>query len=46
MDRKNTKLVSVGGVAVGGNTSVKIQSMTTAKTSDVESTVAQILALE
>ena len=46
MDRKNTKLVTVGGVQVGGGSSVKIQSMTTTKTSDVESTVAQILALE
>ena len=46
MDRKNTKLVTVGSVQVGGGSSVKIQSMTTTKTSDVESTVAQILALE
>ena len=34
--------VNVGGVAVGGGTSVKIQSMTTAHTSDVEATLAQI----
>ena len=46
MDRKTTKLVNVGGVPVGGGTSVKIQSMTTTKTADVEATVSQILALE
>ena len=44
--RKQTKVVSVGGVKIGGNESIKIQSMTTTKTSDVEKTVAQIKALE
>ncbi len=43
---KQTKLVSVGGVEIGGGSSVKIQSMTTTKTADVDKTVAQILALE
>ncbi len=43
---KITKKVSVGGVALGGGERVKIQSMTTTKTADVEKTVAQILALE
>lgn len=43
---KKTKSVLVGGVALGGGASVKIQSMTTTKTADVESTVAQIAALE
>ncbi len=42
----NTRQVSVGGVKVGGGSSIKIQSMTTTKTSDVEKTVAQINALE
>ena len=46
MDRNKTKPVSVGGVLVGGGERVKIQSMTTTKTADVESTVKQILALE
>ena len=41
-----TRPVSVGGVIVGGGERVKIQSMTTTKTADVESTVKQILALE
>ncbi len=42
----STKQVSVGGVKIGGGESVKIQSMCTTKTSDVESTVSQISALE
>ncbi len=42
----NTKRVSVGGVDVGGGERIKIQSMTTEKTSDVDKTVAQITALE
>ncbi len=41
-----TKKVSVGGVLIGGGERVKIQSMTTTKTSDVEKTSAQILRLE
>ena len=43
---KRTRQISVGGVLIGGGASVKIQSMTTTKTADVESTVAQINALE
>ena len=43
---KKTKKVLVGGVEIGGGTSVKIQSMTTTKTADIEKTVAQIHALE
>ncbi len=41
-----TRKVCVGGVEIGGGSAVKIQSMTTTKTSDVEGTVAQILELE
>lgn len=44
-DRVSTKQIHVGGVLVGGGESVKIQSMTTTKTADVERTVAQINAL-
>lgn len=43
---KERKQVSVGGVLVGGGQRIKIQSMTTTKNADVESTVAQIHALE
>ena len=46
MNNKTTKLVSVGGVLLGGGERVKIQSMTTTKTADVEKTVSQISALE
>ena len=42
---KQTRLVTVGGVRLGGGERIKIQSMTTTKTSDVEKTVAQINAL-
>ena len=44
--RENTRRISVGGVSLGGGAPVRIQSMTTTKTADVEKTVAQILALE
>lgn len=40
------KQVSIGGVKIGGGSSVKIQSMCTTKTSDVAATVNQISALE
>ena len=45
MHNQPTKTVSVGKVLLGGGTGVKIQSMTTTKTSDIEKTVAQISAL-
>ena len=46
MDKKWTKPVIIGGVKIGDGERVKIQSMTTTKTADVDATVAQILALE
>ena len=46
MHNQSTKLLKVGGVTLGGGSGVKIQSMTTTKTADVEKTVAQIRALE
>ncbi len=42
----NTKKILVGKVEIGGGTKIKIQSMTTTKTSDIEKTVEQITALE
>lgn len=45
MDRVKTRKVNIGGVCVGGGESVKIQSMCTTKTSDIEATGAQINAL-
>ena len=44
--RNETKSVFVGGVQIGGQDKVVIQSMTNTKTKDVESTVNQILKLE
>ncbi len=41
-----TKRVLIKDVAVGGGEQVKIQSMTTTKTADVESTLSQIFALQ
>jgi (E)-4-hydroxy-3-methylbut-2-enyl-diphosphate synthase len=43
--RRKTRQVNVGGVPVGGDAPVSIQSMTTTKTADVEGTLAQIYAL-
>ena len=44
--RANTKLVQIGEVKIGGGEGVKIQSMTTTKTADIDRTVAQIAALQ
>ena len=44
--RKDTKALNVGGVTLGGGAPVRIQSMTTTKTADVEKTLAQIAELK
>ncbi|MCU1459722.1 MAG: 4-hydroxy-3-methylbut-2-en-yl diphosphate synthase [Actinomycetia bacterium] len=44
-ERRKTRQVQVGSVAVGGDAPISIQSMTTTKTADVEGTLAQIYAL-
>lgn len=44
--RENTRQIDVGGVKIGGQNKVVIQSMTNTKTKDVEATVAQIKRLE
>lgn len=44
--RKETKKIYVGDVAIGGDSPISIQSMTTAKTSDIDAVVKQINALE
>ena len=46
MLREHTKEIKIGGVTIGGNHPIAIQSMTNTKTEDVEATVSQILALE
>lgn len=45
MHRNNTKVVSVGGVLLGGNNPIRIQSMTNTKTEDIKSTSEQIRRL-
>jgi (E)-4-hydroxy-3-methylbut-2-enyl-diphosphate synthase len=43
--RRPTRQIYVGSVAVGGGAPVSVQSMTTTKTADVDGTLAQIYAL-
>ena len=45
MHRKTTRRVEVGGVSIGGDAPVSIQSMTSTSTSDVDATVSQIRTL-
>jgi len=44
--RRKTKQISVGGVLIGGDAPISMQSMTNTNTADVEATVAQIKRLE
>jgi (E)-4-hydroxy-3-methylbut-2-enyl-diphosphate synthase len=43
--RRPTRQIRVGSVAVGGDAPISVQSMTTTKTADVEGTLTQIYAL-
>ena len=45
MERKHTKVVTIGNVDIGGGNPIRIQSMTNTKTEDVKATVAQIKEL-
>ncbi|MEX2324094.1 MAG: flavodoxin-dependent (E)-4-hydroxy-3-methylbut-2-enyl-diphosphate synthase [Acidimicrobiia bacterium] len=45
IERRQTRGLMVGGVAVGGGAPVTVQSMTTTKTADVDGTLAQVYAL-
>ena len=45
VDRRPTRQIQVGDVAVGGDAPISVQSMTTTKTHDVEGTLAQVYAL-
>lgn len=40
--RRKTRQVNIGGILVGGNAPISVQTMTKTKTSDVDATVAQI----
>ena len=44
-ERRKTRQISVGEVAVGGDAPITVQSMTITKTADVEGTLQQIYAL-
>ena len=44
-DRRRTRQIHVGKVAVGGDAPITVQSMTTTKTADVDGTLQQIYAL-
>src|SRR3712207_9271461 len=39
--RRRTRVVMVGDVGIGGDNPIRVQSMTTTRTQDVEATVAQ-----
>jgi (E)-4-hydroxy-3-methylbut-2-enyl-diphosphate synthase len=43
--RRVSRVINVGNIAVGGDNPIRIQSMTTTNTQDVDATVAQTLAL-
>lgn len=43
--RRTTQSVDVGGVIVGGNAPIVVQSMTNTDTADIDGTVAQVAAL-
>lgn len=45
MQRRKTRVLSLGNVAIGGDNPIAVQSMTNTKTEDVASTVAQIADL-
>jgi (E)-4-hydroxy-3-methylbut-2-enyl-diphosphate synthase len=45
VERRKTRQINVGPVAVGGDAPISVQSMTITKTADVESTLRQIYAL-
>lgn len=46
MQRKETKIIKVGDVFIGGNNPISVQSMTNTKTRDIKSTIEQIRKLE
>ena len=45
MKRKETKTIHVGGISIGGDAPVTVQSMCNTKTQDVDGTLRQIRAL-
>ncbi len=45
VQRRGTRQIRVGGVAIGGGAPISVQSMTTTKTADVNATLQQIASL-
>ena len=46
MERKKTRLLHLGAMAVGGLSAITVQSMTNTKTDEIQATIAQIKRLE
>jgi (E)-4-hydroxy-3-methylbut-2-enyl-diphosphate synthase len=46
IQRRNTRVVNVGGVLIGGDNPISIQTMTKTHTEDIDATVRQIKELE
>ena len=46
INRRKTRQVHVGSVAVGGDAPISVQSMTNTATTDIEATIAQVRQLE
>lgn len=45
MSRRKTREVKVGGIGIGGDNPIRIQSMTTSPTKDVDATIEQVMRL-
>ncbi|HZD18512.1 MAG TPA: flavodoxin-dependent (E)-4-hydroxy-3-methylbut-2-enyl-diphosphate synthase, partial [Actinomycetota bacterium] len=45
IERRKSRQVQVGWVAVGGDAPIRVQSMTTTKTADVNATLQQMASL-
>lgn len=46
MERRKSKVITIGNTAIGGSHPIAVQSMTNTETADFESTLAQVKALE
>jgi (E)-4-hydroxy-3-methylbut-2-enyl-diphosphate synthase len=44
-ERRKSRQISIGGVTIGGDAPVRVQSMTTTKTAEVDATLQQIASL-
>ena len=46
IERRKTRQIHIGNIAIGGGAPISVQSMTNTKTTDTAATVAQINALQ